>query len=167
MASHSPRNIEDVLRICKEIESAQNIEVEPDSTKPRPNRQSFRQVNAVAKDGNSSASDSDATSDEDATAPQVAAAKDERKPKPDKRNANAAKTESKSNAVEACYNCGGDGHIKRDCKIKWPKHCFRCGEKGVVLRDCPKCNEDLAKMAKNAKVNLTEERDDSPSPPAP
>lgn len=159
VASHSPRNIEDVLRICKEIESAQNIEIEPESRQSRPY---IRQVNEVAQDEDSSSGDSDTMSADDTKPPQVAAARDDRKSKSDKRNTVATKTDSKSNTVEACYNCGGEGHLKRDCKLKWPKHCFRCGEKGVVLRDCPKCNEDLTKMSKNAKVNSVEEREDSP-----
>lgn len=44
VASHSPRSIADVLRICKEIESAQNIEVESEWVRPQPNHLIFRQT---------------------------------------------------------------------------------------------------------------------------
>lgn len=166
VASHSPRTINDVLRICKEIECSRNANAEPEPVKPRVNRPNFRGVNSAERveDNPSSSADENSSNDEEEK-PKVAAAKSEKRQKIDKRKPSVANKESKSNdAVEAaCYNCGSEDHLQRNCTFKWPKHCFRCGAEGVILRDCPKCKEDRVKMAKNAKVNLAQEQRDSPN----
>lgn len=170
VASHSPRTINDVLRICKEIECSKNAECEIEATKPKFNRPTYRGVNVAEKiDNELVSSDEDNSSDSEREKSKVAAVKVDKKQKPEKRKpATAKKEEVPVAAVEAaCYNCGSEDHLQRNCKLKWPKHCFRCGAEGVILRDCPKCRPELAKMAKNAKVGLAEEQPDSQNQSAP
>ncbi|KAK9108692.1 hypothetical protein Sjap_016768 [Stephania japonica] len=37
-----------------------------------------------------------------------------------------------------CFNCGGSGHLARDCKTVSGGSCYNCGEQGHFARDCYK-----------------------------
>lgn len=37
---------------------------------------------------------------------------------------------------EACYKCGGKGHIKAKCPSILPEVCYRCGREGHFAADC-------------------------------
>jgi cleavage and polyadenylation specificity factor subunit 4 len=37
-----------------------------------------------------------------------------------------------------CYNCGGDGHMSRECsQAKKVQSCYNCGKEGHMSRECP------------------------------
>ncbi|RMZ77951.1 hypothetical protein DV738_g4173, partial [Chaetothyriales sp. CBS 135597] len=37
-----------------------------------------------------------------------------------------------------CYNCGGEGHLSKECtNAPKPKTCYKCGQENHLARDCP------------------------------
>lgn len=172
VASHSPRNIAEVKRICKEIESATAMQNRRDAyalkSAPGKDRTGHRSVHA-AETVDSDAADTGESSENDADTNKCAAVKSgdsrgkprERTEKARPANAQAKSSKTASNQVEACYNCRGEGHDQRQCKLRWRKHCYNCGKPDVVTKDCPVCNEA---SPKNAQVNQAEmKQEDSQS----
>lgn len=43
---------------------------------------------------------------------------------------------SRDSTREACYKCGGRGHIKPKCPSMMPDVCYRCGGEGHIAVDC-------------------------------
>ena len=45
-------------------------------------------------------------------------------------------------ATMRCHNCGGVGHMRRECptrrRVQDGRRCFNCGTSGHMQRDCPK-----------------------------
>ena len=45
-------------------------------------------------------------------------------------------------ATMRCHNCGGVGHMRRECstrrRVQDGRRCFNCGTPGHMQRDCPK-----------------------------
>lgn len=163
VASHCPQTVADVMRIAREVESARPYEAEADS-KPRPR---FRAANTVEKASDSAAdTDSDETSSSERETPKVAVViADKNSKRNDKRKSNTVvKEETVGNVEVACFICGSQDHLQRQCKQRWPKHCFRCGMPDVVLRDCKNCNSE---PSKNAKANSATEQPNSSSQNAP
>lgn len=166
VASHSPRNVAEVKRICKEIESATAMQNRRDagtpkstSSKDRPNHRAVHAAENVDEtDGHKN---SNASSDSEMETGNCAAARFNDSQKKNKGRTESTKKavdsskmpKSSSNQVEACYNCRGSGHTQMQCKLKWKKHCYNCGMPDYVTKDCPVCNEE---KSKNAKVNQVE-----------
>lgn len=111
VALHSPQTIEDVLRICKEIECTKGAEYDIESSKSTFSRPTPRKVNVteqVATDSSEEENDSHSDNDEESTVTAIRAPKNAKSIKMAKKPTKNSETSS-------------------ECKIKWPKHCFRCG----------------------------------------
>lgn len=51
-----------------------------------------------------------------------------------------------------CYNCGGNGHLGKECKNREKGiKCFSCNQYGNKAVDCPKKKEDEKKSSKEAE----------------
>lgn len=158
VASHCPRTVNDVMRIAREVETTRQLEAEPE-VKPKSR---YRAANTVEKATNSTDnSDTDESEDSISERAKVAVIKTDKvaRNSDKKKSVAIVNTENPIGSVEAaCFICGSQDHLQRQCKQKWPKHCFRCGMPDVVLRDCKNCNGELPK---NAKANSAAEQPSS------
>lgn len=150
VASHCPRSVVYIMRIAREVENTRPHEAEADA-RPRPK---YRSSNAVEKSMEIPSDSDDAkSSDGETERAKVAVIKTDKNGKRGENRKTSTPTGENApvGSVEvACYICGSQDHLQRQCEQKWPKHCIRSGMPDVVLRDCKNCNTETKK---NAKVN--------------
>lgn len=160
VASHCPQTVADIMRIAREVENTRPCETEAES-KPRP---IYRGVSTVEKMADSEDGESDLSSESATEKPRVAFVKGDKKVKRSDRKKSPKDDKVDGNVEVACFICGSQEHLQRQCKKKWPKHCYRCGMPDVVLRDCKNCNTD---SPKNGRANSATEQPDSHPTEAP
>lgn len=154
VASHCPQTVADIMRIAREVENTRPYEAEPD-TKQRPK---YRGVSTVQRTVSGTDNESDQSSEGEAEKPHVAVVKSDKDAKRSDRKKSPKDEKVDGNVEVACFICGSQDHLQRQCKQKWPKHCYRCGMPDVVLRDCKNCNADTPK---NGRANSATEHPDS------
>jgi len=63
-----------------------------------------------------------------------------------------------------CYQCGQEGHTRRDCKVNLEK-CYACGAEGHYMKDCPEIKKFQPPIAKKeVKRRSTGGRGGAPRP---